>query len=113
MVQVKDVVIYRKNDVMSNIATIYTGSLNDLSPFDDSRLQWHHDDGKDLYYLTLGEIAEQLKAQGFAGIVTVVTRTAKDGNVYEMGNHGAFKWERIGTLMTGYNILLQGNLRLL
>ena len=82
---------------------MYSGFLSDLKPFDKDRLHWnvysnYYVEGEDACFLTLGEIAEQLRNSSFMGILTIIVESPLYGEVYQMGNYASCPWKKIGTL---------------
>lgn len=106
MEKLNDVIIYRDFEGMTGIE-MYEGGFMDLVPFNKELLEWHKDEElseaerRDTYFLTLGEIAAQLRDKDYDKMVTIFVETPLEGSIYQMGNYRKYEWVKAGTL-NGY-----------
>ena len=98
-------VIYKNGDAFTvGYSAFYAGSIDCLRPLDIDMFRWNVDEnvsefeGKTVYSLTLGEIAEQLREMKYTGMLTLFVNRATNGAVYQLGNYGEYKWFELGKL---------------
>lgn len=103
--QLLGTVIY-KDDGM-NFTSFYSGSFDQLMPFNKDSLEWRKDKEfskvaqQDIYYLTLGEIAQQLKKMNYHkrnSMLTIFVNQPLKGQIFQMGNYGNYVWYEVGRL---------------
>ncbi len=103
--KINKTVIYKNGDAFAfGYTSLYAGSLDYLVPMDKNMFKWHIDGnasefmGETVWYLTLGEIAEQLAKMEYMGIVTIFVNRPTSGEIYQLGNYSSYEWFELGTL---------------
>ena len=82
-------------------SAFYQGFFTNLVKIDKSVFHWNYDEEESnelesVYSLTLGELAEQLKAMHFKGIVTLFVNAPMHGMIYQIGNYQPYQWCECG-----------------
>lgn len=107
--KLNETVIYKNGDAfVFGISAFYTGSLDNLVPFDKDFFKWNvhknasRFEGETVYSLTLGELAEQLEQAKFSGFITLFVDRPTSGEIYQMGNYNPYEWAELGNLRGFY-----------
>lgn len=105
LAKLNETVIYKNGDAFAfGYSAFYTGSLDNLIPFDKDFFKWNIDEDarifecETVYSLTLGELVEQLKQAKFNGLVTLIVQRPMSGKIYQMGNYSPYEWYALGEL---------------